>query len=102
MLAFSSTRAVSDVLSRPLPCLTPYSVANPRVLASELTEIRRSGVAVDRDSARLGVSCVASPVLLAGQAIAAVSVAGWGESFNPQRYANLVREAATRITALVS
>jgi DNA-binding IclR family transcriptional regulator len=102
MLAFSSTRNVADILSRPLPCLTPYSVVNPRVLASELTEIRQSGVAVDRDGARLGVSCVAAPVVLAGQAIAAVSVAGWGDSFSPPRYANLVRQAATRITALLS
>ncbi|MGY1602256.1 IclR family transcriptional regulator [Geodermatophilus sp. SYSU D00815] len=41
---------------------TPYTVADPRVLARQLDEIRRSGVARSAQEHRLGVSSLAVPV----------------------------------------
>ncbi|MGC9544687.1 IclR family transcriptional regulator [Streptomyces sp. UG1] len=67
--------------------LTPRSITEPRALALELAQVRQRGMAVDRDEAVPGLSCVARPVLIGGRAVAAVSIgfpssaAGRGEAW---------------------
>ena len=51
--------------------------AEPSALLRELAEIRRSGVATEREECATGRACVASPILgHGGVPIAAISVAG--------------------------
>lgn len=74
LLAHADPSIVEAVLSRPLRRLTEHSLADPVRLADELAEIRRTGLAYDREEARLGVGCVAAPVVVGGLAVAAVSL----------------------------
>jgi IclR family KDG regulon transcriptional repressor len=67
--------ASGTALVGPLTRLTAHSIVDPDALAEELTAIRRQGVATDYEESRLGVQCVASPVLnRGGKPIAALSV----------------------------
>src|SRR4029077_4973138 len=62
-------------LSLPLLRLTPRSICEPTALAAELMRVRREGVAVDDEESRLGLACVAAPVMgRSGRPVAAMSV----------------------------
>ena len=74
LLAHAEPAVVEGVLSRPLRRLTAHSITDPAKLAAELAEIRRTGVAYDREEAALGVGCVAAPVVVRGLAVAALSL----------------------------
>lgn len=97
--AFSSEAVVRKVVSTIQP-RTPYSIAAPSVLLDELRSVRQAGVAFDREEAQLGLTCVAAPVFDASgsQAIAAVSVSGPKNRFNPERFVPTIRETARRIS----
>jgi DNA-binding IclR family transcriptional regulator len=57
---------------------TPRTIVMPGLLQRELADIRRTGVAYEREESTRGIACVACPVLDAtGAAVAAVSVTGW-------------------------
>jgi IclR family KDG regulon transcriptional repressor len=67
--------AAAAALAEPLPRLTPRSIIDPGRMADELTAIRRLGVATDVEESRIGVQCVAAPVLgRNGKPLAALSV----------------------------
>jgi IclR family transcriptional regulator, KDG regulon repressor len=74
MLAYDTTRA-ELALTRPLARLTAHSIADPDVLAAQLVAVRRDGIATDYEESRIGLHCVAAPVLArSGKPIAALSV----------------------------
>ena len=75
LLAHAAPDVVEAVLSRPLRCLTAHSVSDRDVLAHELADIRRTGLARESEEAAIGVACVAAPVVVNGEALAAVSLA---------------------------
>jgi DNA-binding IclR family transcriptional regulator len=59
----------------PLETRTAWTLADPAALARELQDIRRAGVAYDREESTPGLVCVAAPLLSAdGTARAAMSV----------------------------
>ena len=97
--AFSTEAVVRQVVSTLQP-RTAYSIAAPSVLLDELRSVRKAGVAFDREEAQLGLTCVAAPVLDASglRAIAAVSVSGPKNRFNPERFVPTIRETAARIS----
>ncbi|MGY2006351.1 IclR family transcriptional regulator domain-containing protein [Nocardia gipuzkoensis] len=64
------------------------------MLARELDGIRRTGIAIEREKSAVGGCCVASPILLGGRPIAALSVSVPAESFKPELLAPAVRTAA--------
>jgi IclR family transcriptional regulator, KDG regulon repressor len=67
--------ATEDAMAGPLTQLTPRSIIDPGVLARQLSDIRREGVATDCEESRLGVHCVAVPVMSRnGKPVAALSV----------------------------
>ena len=76
MLAFQ----VAGARQRPWPttrlaALTPRSVTEPAALSAELALTRQRGYSVDDEGVRLGVYCLAAPVLdAAGRPVAAVGV----------------------------
>jgi DNA-binding IclR family transcriptional regulator len=74
------------------PSRNPTSTfRRPGLLRSYLQDVRMMGIAADREEAARGLACVAAPIFVGQQAVAAVSVAftasaGSGESFvNPLR-----------------
>jgi DNA-binding IclR family transcriptional regulator len=77
MLAFSPGAVVSRIVRHGLEPHTRHTIADPRVFAQHLDRIRHRGISFDQEETRLGLGCVAAPVLDSGdRALAAISVAG--------------------------
>ena len=76
MLAHADPAEVGAVLAGPLRANTRYSITDPRVLEREFAQIRRQGVAYDREEAVIGVSCAAAPIRRHGAVVAAISITG--------------------------
>ena len=76
MLAFQMTPAPQRPWpAAPLAALTPRSLTEPAALAAELILTRQRGYGIDDEGVRLGVYCLAAPVLdAAGRPVAAVGV----------------------------
>jgi DNA-binding IclR family transcriptional regulator len=91
LLAYAEPDVVERVISRPLRRLTDHSIADPVKLAEELAEIRWSGLAYDREEAAPGVGCIAAPVLVRGQAVAALSLTLPAQRIGTAGPANAVR-----------
>ncbi|WP_234390476.1 IclR family transcriptional regulator [Streptomyces sp. MMG1533] len=70
MLAYTDL----DQLPARLPRLTPHSVSDSGRLLAELRQVRGQGFAQESDEVCVGVTSLAAPVVLAGQALAAVAV----------------------------
>lgn len=94
LLASADPAVQDEALSRPLRRYTPMSITDPKTLARELDAIRRTGIAIEREEAALGGCCLASPVMLAGEPIAALSVSVPKDQFTPELLAPAVRTAA--------
>ena len=103
ILAFSALTAVAGVAEAGLHRLTPYTIAAPTVLLEDLARIRRTGVAFDREEARLGEASVASPIIdPQGNVVAALSLIGSVHHFEPSRAAQAVRAAAAGVSRELS
>ena len=78
---------------------TPHTISEPSALLSELAEIRRSGMATEREECAIDRTCIASPILgLGGAPIAAISVTGSVDAIMPDRIAPAVRAAAMTLS----
>jgi DNA-binding IclR family transcriptional regulator len=74
MMAFSEDHGGTALDSSLVP-LTSYTLTEPRELRRELHDVRRRGLAFDREEARSGLVCVAGPVFgKHGAPIGALSV----------------------------
>lgn len=98
MLAFSDPETIREVVEEGLARRTPYSIVDPGRFLAELRRIHASGVAVDREEAALGLTCVAAPILYEGRAIAAVSVSGPSTRFNHRALAPEIQRIAAEIS----
>ncbi|MFD9124696.1 IclR family transcriptional regulator [Kitasatospora sp. NPDC059571] len=94
LLAFSGAELTEELLSRPLPSLTPHSITDPARLRMALEKTQVSGLAYEEQEAALGVSCIAAPVFAGDAAVAALSVAVPLSRFRPAQLAPAVRTAA--------
>lgn len=94
LLAYAAADLVDEVVARPLRRLTDRSLAEPSALLDELAAIRSAGVGYDHDEAVVGMSCVAAPVLVRGEPVAALSVSVPSHQLQPARLAPAVRTAA--------
>ncbi|WP_441347010.1 IclR family transcriptional regulator [Rhodococcus sp. 05-2256-B1] len=94
LLAFETRDLQEAVLDVPLRRYTPHSVTDPRVMRRQLDEIRRIGVAIEREEAAEGKCCVASPVVVSGSVVAAISVSVPARQFRSAHLAPAVRTAA--------
>lgn len=74
---------------------TRYSISHSSQLAAELARVRAHGVAFEREESLLGFGCVAAPIGVTGEAVAAVSVCG---PMNRMRFERLT--APVRMTAM--
>jgi DNA-binding IclR family transcriptional regulator len=94
--------ALATALAGDLIRRTRYSVTEAKVLRSQLAQVRRSGIAAEREEARLGLSCVASPVMIDSRAQAALSLTGPVGVFDPDRAGYAVRRTALRLSKALS
>lgn len=101
LLAFSGAELLEDVLSRPLPSLTPHSITDPDRLRLALEKIQVSGLAYEEQEAASEVSCIAAPVFAGGAVVAALSVAVPRERYRPAQLAPAVRTAALGLSRVL-
>ncbi|MFK0154732.1 IclR family transcriptional regulator [Streptomyces sp. NPDC090493] len=94
LLAFDHDAAEAAV-EEGLAGRTEYTLTDPDRFRTELRTVRRDGIAHDRQEAVLGLSCIAVPVMGPdGRPIAALSVAGADQRFDPARFAPALRRVA--------
>jgi IclR family acetate operon transcriptional repressor len=104
MLAFRPVMEVRRLFSRRrrLPRFTPNTITRPRDLVAQLEEVRRTGVALDREELTLGIRCLAAPILdLTEHACAAISVTAPSATLDEERVAELkpvLLEAVTEVS----
>ncbi|MFF4544651.1 IclR family transcriptional regulator [Streptomyces sp. NPDC001435] len=102
LLAFSGSELTEEVLSRPLPSLTPHSITDPVRLRLALEKTQVSGLAYEEQEAALGVSCIAAPVFAKdATVVAALSVAVPRPRFSPAQLAPAVRTAALGLSRVL-
>lgn len=93
LLAFTPDSAAAVVREANLRALTPYTITSPRLLLQELTAIRQTHISIDRDESAVGIHCVATPIVVGGSAVAAMSVTGPADRISEDRVSTAVRTA---------
>ncbi|MGW1789349.1 IclR family transcriptional regulator [Streptomyces tubercidicus] len=101
LLAFSGAELTEELLSRPLPSLTPRSLTDPALVRAALEKTQVAGLAYEEEEAVEGVSCIAAPVFAGGVTVAALSVAVPRERFSAARLAPAVRTAALGLSRVL-
>jgi DNA-binding IclR family transcriptional regulator len=102
LLAYSDREIQQKILEGELKPYTPYTTTVPHVLRENLDAIRSAGVAFDREETKLGLVCVGAPILMRGEAIGALSIAGPTLKTNIDRLAGAVRTAAITLSRTVA
>jgi IclR family transcriptional regulator, acetate operon repressor len=98
ILAYSAPDVVDATLEAPLPALTPKTIVEPLALRAELARVRERRVAFDVEESRLGLFCVAAPILdPRGRALGAISVTGATELDQAERFAPAVSTTALAV-----
>lgn len=91
MLAYDPV-AAEQVFSHTLTAWTSHTITDPARLRAQLSRIRANGVAFDCEEIRMGLNCVASPILSpTGNPVAALSVSGPTSSYDPRTQAVALR-----------
>lgn len=97
MLAFAGDDAVDRVIDAGLPARTPASITDAVRFRAVLDEVRRVGVAHDREEAERGIACIAMPIRGSGRAVAAISITGPIDRVNCDRFEPVLRRAAAGV-----
>lgn len=98
ILAFSDADVVDEVTARPLAPLTAKSITDPAALRAELARVHERRVAYDVEESRLGLFCVAAPILDGrGRALGAISVTGATALDQAERFAPAVSTTALAV-----
>lgn len=94
LLAFSDEQVRADFFSRPLRRITDKSVIDPSRLTRELAEARATGLAFEREEATSGRECVAAPVIVHGEVVAAMSISVPVSAYRMPQLAAAIKTAA--------
>lgn len=95
MLAFSPAQLLAQTIACGLERQTAFTIVSPTVLAQELVEIRRTGLACDREEAKLGLSCIAVPVFgRRGALVGSMSISAQTAAFTPTEFGTALKAKA--------
>lgn len=97
LLAHEDIDDLAMFLPRPMPAMTPASVTDVDRLTTELHEVRTSGVAYETNQAQRGTACIASPIIVLGSTVAAMSVSFQAGAQPGQALVTAIRDTAARI-----
>lgn len=97
LLAWEDFDDLAHFLPSPMPRLTPFSVTDVDKLITELREVRLQRLAREQNEASLGQSCVATPVIVQGLAVAAVSIGFPTDNPLSQQIDTVLRDVAGQI-----
>lgn len=102
LLASAEARLLERVCDRGLDPLTRNTIVEKGKLQEELAQIRKQGYALDDEELIDGLTCVAVPVMSAGQVRGAISVAGpTARLGDPKALATLLKAAAATLPAVL-
>lgn len=94
LLAHNSD-ALEVTIEQGLHRMTAWTITDPGLLRAELALVRRNGVGFVRQEAVPGLVCMAAPVLDGlGRPVAAISVSGDAERFDPSEHETILRQVA--------
>ncbi len=95
ILAFQQKTLLEAMASAGMSAHTPFTITTLTALEIDLEEVRKTGIAYDRQEMAVGVVCVAGPILSGeGAAVAALSVTGPTSRLDLARVAPAVRVAS--------
>lgn len=97
LLAHENLDDLADFLPAPMPRMTPNSVTDVATLVSQLRRIRQGDLARECDEARLGLACLAAPIVVRGFAVGAVSVAYPAAARLDPKAGTVLRDTASHI-----
>lgn len=101
LLAHSHDNVVEAALRCAPRLRTRYTQMIPDLIREQLAATARDGIAFDREEVRLGLTCVAAPIIVDGVAVAAISVSSDTAAGDPGRAANRVLTTAAAIAAQI-
>jgi len=93
---------VDELIADGLERRTRHSVIEPTSLRAALAEVRRTGVATELEEARVGLACVASPIVVDGAVRAAISLTMPVQEFSPLSLGPTVRNTVARLSRELS
>lgn len=103
LLARMDPNEISSCLPpEPFPAFTDNTMTSFDQLKRELGRVRQRGYAYDDNERNVGLRCVAGPVELDGECLAALSVSGPSGEFTPAKqkhFAELITEVAGQLAA---
>ena len=103
LLAYSDDETVEQCLRVAPSHRTLHTILLPHLFREELATVRLAGVAYDHEEVRLGLTCVAAPIIRRGQPVGSLSVSGNAHDFDPGALApRLVATANAIAMRLVS
>jgi IclR family transcriptional regulator, acetate operon repressor len=99
VLAFSAPAVIDRVIEAGLAPRTPYTIVSPNLLRETIAEVKRNGVAFDREESLLGLCCAAAPIFgPRHEVVGALSVSGSTGRFSPDRVATAVKTASLSLS----
>lgn len=103
LLAFGGPQARAAATQLDLRRFTPYTLYQPGRLLQSLEQTRNDGIAVDHEEFRLGLTCIAAPIIdhRTGRAIAALSISSLTSAHDGRRFARRLQRAAEKISGFV-
>lgn len=102
LLAYSPPAVVRAALVGEVARPTKWSPREPTLLLEQLRLAASTGAAHEHDEAKVGLSCVAAPVLIGTRPLAAISLSGYRWTNDPKAYVPLLRGAAADIAKRLS
>lgn len=90
--------AIAEGLSK----RTRFSITDPDHLRATLAETRRTGLAVELEESRIGLACVASPIMVDGSVRAALSLTTPVAAFEARGLGQAIRMTAVRLSRALS
>ncbi len=104
LLAYMEKDAVLKILEeKGLSALTVNTIVSKEKLLEELEIIKEKGYAIDNEELRLGVKCVAAPLIgYNGKVIAAISVSGLSSSINTDENLPFIVNEVNRAAQAIS
>ena len=101
ILAFDDD-LLETVIDEGLVRRTRFSMTDPGPLRASLHETKRTAIAVELEEARVGLACVASPIVVDGNVRAALSLTVPVQDFEPRTLGLAVRKTAVRLSRMLS
>jgi DNA-binding IclR family transcriptional regulator len=97
LLAHLPEERIEEVVSKGLDAKTDHTVTDPDELYAQLDEVRDRGYAYARQESVEGMRAVAAPILLDGDVVASISLAGPANRFVGQRFEAEIPEMVTGV-----